>query len=288
MSWTVERLPRTSEASDGASIIGFVTSTELQPQVGPLLRGWRQRRKLSQLALAIMADTSARHISFIETGRARPSRTLLVRLTDRLDVPPQQRGALLVAAGFAPEYEDTAMDPMQSEIVKQAVERLFAAHEPFPAVAINADEEIVTLNRGAELLLQDVSPELLRPPINVMRVALHPDGMARHIVNLAEWRGTLLSRLYRQVVHSGRESLRALCDEVSNYPGPEPEDGPKLADGVVAHLHMRSMGTELRMFGTITTFGATTDRSVANLSLETFHPADVHTADVLRRELQAG
>jgi hypothetical protein len=160
---------------------------------------------------------------------------------------------------------------------------LFQAHEPYPAIAIDADENIVAMNRSTELMLRAFPPELVTPPINAMRLAMHPEGMASHVVNLAEWRGYLLARLRRQIAHSGRESLRALYQEVAAYPcpGATPELDPP--DGVVAYLHLRTLGTELRLFGTVTTFGATTDIRLAELSLEFFHPADEHTKQTFYR-----
>ncbi|GAA3075536.1 helix-turn-helix transcriptional regulator [Streptomyces olivoverticillatus] len=248
------------------------------------MREWRQRRKLSQAELALCADTSARHISFIETGRSRPGRDLLQRLADRLQVPMRQRNTLLVAAGYAPVYRETALDAPRMRIIKEAVDRVLCMHSPFPALAVDADENIMAMNRGAELLLEEAAdPALLVPPVNVMRVSLHPAGLVRHVDNAEEWRGHLLGRLYRQAVYSGRTSLRDLYEEVAGYV--MPEEGPchELADSIVSTLCMRAFGTRLKLFSTITTFGATTDITVAELSLETLHPADDHTAAVFQR-----
>lgn len=257
-----------------------------EAEVGPLLREWRQRRNLTQLALAHLANTSARHVSFVETGRSRPSRALLSRLADHLDIPARQRNALYVAAGYAPVFERSRLDSPRLRLVNQTVERLFEAHEPFPALALDADEDIVSMNRAAALLAREVPAGLLKPPVNLMRVALHPEGLARQIVNLAEWREHMLGRLYRQMVHSGLPSLRSLYQEVSAYAGTSADTGAAAENSVLTLLHMRLFDTEIRLFSTITTFGATTDITVAELSLETFHPADEHTAEVFREALE--
>ncbi|MFD1076792.1 helix-turn-helix domain-containing protein [Longispora fulva] len=252
-----------------------------------MLREWRQRRNLPQLDLAHLADTSARHVSFVETGRSRPSRALLSRLADHLDVPVRHRNALYVAAGYAPAFERSRLDSPRLRLVNQTIERLFEAYEPFPALALDADEDIVSMNRGAALLARDLPARLLEPPVNLMRVALHPDGLARQIVNLAEWREHMLGRLYRQMIHSGLPSLRSLYQEVSGYADTHVGTGAVVDDSVLTQLHMRLFDTEIRLFSTITTFGATTDMTVAELSLETFHPADDHTAKVFRKALEA-
>ncbi|WP_248826917.1 MmyB family transcriptional regulator [Frankia umida] len=166
--------------------------------------------------------------------------------------------------------------------IREAVDRLLTAHEPYPALAVDTDETIVAMNGGTRLLLAEVSPTLLVPPINVMRVCLHPEGLAARVVNVEEWRSHLVGRLYRQAIFSGRESLRVLYDEVASYVPKAPEDCQGLSDSIVASIRVRALGTELKLFSTITTFGAATDITVAELSLETMHPADEHTADAFR------
>jgi transcriptional regulator with XRE-family HTH domain len=257
------------------------TAVEQPAGVGPLLREWRHRRRLSQLDLAQQAGISARHVSFVETGRAQPSRTLLLRLAEHLEVPQRNRNTLLVAAGYAPVFAESAFDASRMKAVRAMVDRLFSAHEPFPALALDADENIVTMNAGARLLARELPDHLREPPVNLMRLTLHPDGLAGMMVNSAQFRQHMLGRLHRQVVHSGRPALRRLYEEVSGYPGMEGE--PDTLDEVVTLLHVRALGTELRLFSTVTTFGASTDITVAELSLETFHPADEHTADVFRQ-----
>ena len=262
-----------------------MTIAEQQEGVGPLLREWRRRRNLSQLDLALRADTSARHVSFVETGRATPSRSLLLRLADHLDVPERHRNTLLIAAGYAPMFEESAFDAARMSAVRAMVDRLFSAHEPYPALALDVDENIITMNRGALLLAEELPAHLRRPPANLMRLALHPDGLAGRVVNLGEFREHMLARLRRQVIHSGKQSLRSLYEEVSGYPGLDGAHGLEneheypATGGAVILLHLRALGTELRLFSAITTFGAATDITVAEMSLETFHPADEHTAD---------
>lgn len=253
--------------------------------IGPLLREWRQRRNLTQLDLSLAASTSARHLSFVETGRSRPSRALLSRLADHLDIPAGQRDALYVAAGYAPFYERSRLDPARPSLVTQTVQRLLEAHEPFPALALDADENILAMNSGAALLARELPAGLLEPPVNLMRVALHPDGLSRQVVNVAEWQAHMLGRLYRQMIHSGLPSLRSLYREVSAYAGVHADAGAPAqsrGDGVLSLLHLRLLDAEIRLFSTVTTFGATTDSTVAELSLETFYPADEHSARVFR------
>jgi transcriptional regulator with XRE-family HTH domain len=248
--------------------------------VGPLLREWRRRRKLSQLELALRADSSARHVSFLETGRAKPSRSMLLRLADELEVPARHRNTLLIAAGYAPVYETVPLGSGRTRAVESAIERLFKTHEPYPAIAVDADENIVLMNEVSRRMLEAGGyPEhLIEPPINAIRLALHPDGMAGRVANLAEWRGYLLQRVHRQIIHSGRESLRALYEEVLAYPCPD-QTPVEDADDIVAFVRLRALGGELRLFSTITTFGASTDITVSELSLEFFHPADEYTRD---------
>jgi transcriptional regulator with XRE-family HTH domain len=266
-----------------------MASIDMHPSVGPLLRDWRRRRRLSQLDLALKAEASTRHISFVETGRARPGRQLLLRLAEALDVPAQQRNALLVAAGYAPVHQAASADSPHMEAARNAVDLLLRAHEPYPAVAVDGDENITIMNWSAELVLRDICPDfLMSPPVNLIRLALHPQGLQQHVVNAAEWREQLLQRLQRQAVNSGRDSLKELYEEVSGYPGPRPEPAAEPWGGVMACLRLRALGTELRMYGTITTLGAATDVRAAELSLESFHPADEDTARVFHEVRCAG
>ena len=189
-------------------------------RVGTLLRDWRQRRRFSQLHLASRAEVSPRHLSFVETGRSRPSRELVLHLADHLDVPLRERNALLLAAGYAPTYHETPLDAPEMQPVRDALDKILSGHDPFPAVVVDRRWNLVSANKPALMLLTDgVAPALLEPPANALRVSLHPDGLAPRIVNFAAWSDHLLTRLDRQVAASADDELRALADELRTYPG---------------------------------------------------------------------
>ena len=248
--------------------------------VGVLLRDWRQRRRLSQLELALEAGVSARHLSFVETGRSRPSPEMVLHLADRLDVPLRERNQLLLAAGYAPRYGARSLDDPEMAAVRDALGRLLAAHEPFPAVAIDRGWTLVASNAALGPLLEGVDPALLVPPVNVLRLALHPDGIAPSILNLGEWRGHCLHRLDRQLALDPDPEVKALREELAGYPGPESPPEPGAAE-VMIELRLRSSIGELAFFSTITTFGTALDVTVAELSIEAFFPADARTAEAL-------
>ncbi|WP_163504924.1 helix-turn-helix domain-containing protein [Fodinicola acaciae] len=247
-------------------------------RIGPLLRDWRQRRRLSQLELALIANISARHLSFIETGRAQPSRDMVLRLAEHLDVPVRARNALLVAAGHAPAYSETPLDAPEMHDVRVAIDTILAGHEPYPALVMDESWTLVASNTGMTALLDGISPELLKPPINVMRLALHPDGAATRIVNLAQWREHLLARLHRQIVASGSEALKKLYDEVVAYGAPVDDHPafPSAADLVIP-MRIRQGDAELSFFSTIATFGTPMDITLTELAIESFFPADEPT-----------
>src|SRR4051794_23466229 len=188
--------------------------------VGPLLRDWRQRRRLSQLELALEAGVSARHLSFVETGRSRPSEQMVLHLAEQLEVPLRERNRLLLAAGYAPVYQQRGLYEPELAPVKQALDQLLKAHEPFPAVVIDRASNLVAANDAVGLLTQGVAPHLLAPPVNVLKLALHPEGMAPRITNLGEWRAHLLEDLRVQIDETGDEELEALYEELESYPGP--------------------------------------------------------------------
>ncbi|MGH9111348.1 MAG: helix-turn-helix domain-containing protein [Acidimicrobiales bacterium] len=258
--------------------------------VGPLLRDWRQRRRMSQLDLAVDAEVSARHLSFVETGRSTPSRELVLHLADHLEVPLRDRNSLLLAAGYAPTYHETPMDAGEMKPVRVALERILAGHAPFPAVVIDRHWNLVSANQPAmAILAEGVDPRLLDPPANALRVTLHPDGLAPRIRNLAEYSAHLLERLDRLVAATADPGLIALRDELGGYPGVAPATRPPAAGAVpdtVSRLFvpfvLRSGGTDLTFFSTIATFGTAHDITVAELSIESFFPADEATAAVLR------
>ena len=254
-----------------------------RPGVGALLRDWRRRRRLSQLDLALSADVSARHLSFIETGRARPSADMVLRLAEHLDVPLRDRNQLLLAAGFAPAFGQRDLAAPEMGPVRDALTRLLTAHEPFPALVVDRHWGLVAGNRALGLLTAGVAPELLTEPVNVLRLALHPDGLAPRIANLSEWRAHLLDRLGRQAAVSADPALAALLEELAGLPGGDPAQTHDLTTtDVVTPLRLRHPGGELTFLSTITTFGTAADVTVAELSLEAFFPADEHTAAAMR------
>jgi transcriptional regulator with XRE-family HTH domain len=249
--------------------------------LGNLLRDWRQRRRLSQLDLALEAGVSARHLSFLETGRAKPSREMVLHLSDQLDVPLRDRNRMLLAAGFAPAFEERPIDAPEMAPVREALDRVLTGHEPYPALVVDRWWNLVAANQALATFTAGVAEHLMEPPVNVLRVSLHPEGMAPRIRNLAEWRGHLLDRLRRQVALTADERLAALYGEVSAYPGETGEvHGP--GGEIAVPLRFDAGGRELAFFGTIATFGTAIDITVAELSIEAFFPADQATAAYLR------
>ncbi|HEX4225146.1 MAG TPA: helix-turn-helix transcriptional regulator [Pseudonocardiaceae bacterium] len=257
-----------------------MTQTISRP-VGELLREWREQRRLSQLELSSRAEISTRHLSFVETGRSAPSRAMVLHLTEELDVPLRERNRLLLAAGYAPVYGETGLDQPRMAAIRAAVGQVLAGHEPYPAVVVDRAWQLVDRNASAGLLISSVAPELLQPPVNVLRVSLHPNGMAPRIVNLGEWRAHLLAQLRRQVAVTADPRLAELYTELEGYPGGD-EPGPSDASGVIVPLRLRHDGGELAFFSTVATFGTPLDVTVAELAIESFFPADAHTAAVLR------
>ena len=254
--------------------------------LGELLRDWRRRRRMSQLDLALEAGVSARHLSFLETGRSQPSRDMVLRLSEELEVPLRDRNRLLLAAGFAPAYEERPLEAPEMEPVRRAVAQVLTGHEPFPAAVVDRWWNHVAANRNVSLFLQGVSAELLEPPANVLRVSLHPDGMAPRIANLAEWRGHLLDRLRREVGATADPRLAELLGELEAYPAPRSSAPARPAQGAIAvPLVLRHEGRELSFFSTVATFGTAVDVTVAELSIEAFFPADAVTAAALPEAL---
>jgi transcriptional regulator with XRE-family HTH domain len=245
-------------------------------RVGPLLRDWRRRRRMSQLDLALQAGVSARHVSFVETGRARPSAEMVLRLAEHLDVPLRDRNGLLLAAGYAPAFGRRGLDEPEMGPVREVVEALLRGHEPYPAVVIDRHWGMVAGNAAIALLTDGVAPELLEPPVNVLRVSLHPDGMAPRIANLGQWRAHVLGRLQRQAVGTGDPALAALHDELAALPGGEEPEPPGAA--IAVPLRLRADGDVLSFLSTMTTFDTAADVTVAELAIESFFPADAETA----------
>ncbi len=252
--------------------------------VGALLRGWRQRRRLSQLDLALEAGVSTRHLSWVETGRARPSAEMVLHLAEQLGVPLRDRNQLLLAAGHAPAYSQRDLDEPAMGPVRQVLDRVLAGHDPYPAVAVDRHWGLVAGNRALGVLIAGVAPHLLEPPVNVLRLTLHPDGMAPRIANLAEWRAHLLDRLGRQAVATGDPALAALHAELAALPGggPTPSETDWTAGEIAVPLRLHHAGGELALISTVATFGTAVDITVAELAIESFFPADDATARALQ------
>jgi len=253
-----------------------------RPRIGTLLRDWRLRRRMSQQDLALEAGVSARHVSFVETGRAKPSADMVIQLAEHLDVPLRDRNTLLLAAGFAPAYAQRDLDEPEMGPVREAIDRVLRGHEPYPAVVVDRHWGLVAANRAVPLLIGGAADHLLEPPVNVLRLSLHPEGMAPRIANLGEWRAHLLDRLGRQAVVSGDPALFALHEELAGYPGGEGGHVPDLEAGAIAvPLRLRTDDGELAFISTATTFGTATDVTVSELAIESFFPADDATARAL-------
>lgn len=257
-------------------------TTTAPPAVGRLLRAWRERRSLSQLELSIQADISARHLSFVETGRSRPTPEMIMRLSDQLDVPLRERNELLLAGGYAPAYPQHAIDEPELASVRAALAQVLRGHEPYPAIVIDRWWNLVDANAALASLTDGCAPHLLAQP-NVLRLSLHPDGLASRIVNLGQWRVHLLEQLHRRSVRTGDERLAELGRELRGYPGGI-DDAPE-PTGVVLPLRLRVDGGELALFSIEARVGTATDVTVDELSIETFYPADAATADYLRGQI---
>ncbi|MEU3301637.1 helix-turn-helix transcriptional regulator [Streptomyces sp. NPDC006678] len=272
--------------------------------VGPLLRGWRERRGLSQLELALRAGSSARHISFVETGRSRPSEEMILRLAEQLDVPVRERNVLLLAAGYAPRYAQTPLDDPAMGSLRAGIEQLLQGYEPYPALVVDGTYTVVSANRGIALLLEGLPGHLLAPPLNAIRITLHPEGLAPRIRNLREWRAHLLARMEHQMALVRSPELRELYEEVAAYPlagagGGAPEHGEDRGDGaggegerdgedaasyphVALPLVIEHGGRVLSFVSSVSTFNTPMDVTVAELAIETLLPADPATVTYLR------
>ncbi len=255
--------------------------------VGDLLREWRQRRRMSQLLLASEADISTRHLSFVESGRALPSREMVMHLAERLDVPLRARNALLIAAGYAPLFRERPLTDPQLSAAREAVEMVLKGHEPYPAIAIDRHWTIVAANRALAPLVADAQPALLEAPVNALRLSLHPEGIASSIVNWHVWRAHLLARLQRQIEVSGDATLAALLEELTAYPTPAGaergvHDDALTLNQIAVPLRLRTKLGVLSFFSTTTVFGTPVDVTLSELAIEAFFPADAQTAEALR------
>ncbi len=255
--------------------------------VGGLLREWRQRRRMSQLDLAVEAEISSKHVSFLETGRSLPSREMLLHLAEQLQIPLREQNILLTAAGFAPIFPERALENPALAQARVMIERILTGHEPYPALAIDRQWNLVASNRVVAPLLSDVEPSLLEPPINVLRLSLHPKGLKPRIANFAEWRFHLLARVRHQIELTADAGLTKLLRELEAYPVPRGESyAPRAASeyaGIVVPLQFITPDGTLSLLSATTVFGTPIDITLAEIALETFFPANAATAEILQR-----
>jgi transcriptional regulator with XRE-family HTH domain len=259
-----------------------------QNNFGALLKTWRKRRHLSQLELVARADISQRHLSFLESGRASPSRSMVLHLAERLGVPLRERNLMLSAAGFSAEYGDQPLDHPTLCQVREMVDRVVRGHEPYPAMAVDRHWTLVTANEAFRVFTEGVDPELLREPANALRVCLHPKGIAQRIVNFPEWRSLLLHQLEREIDVSGDLRLAELLDEFRSYPVTRNAGLPvnsRRAEfaGIAIPLELLVEGEVLSFIGTVTTFGTPANTHLSELTIESFFPADPATAAAMHR-----
>ena len=258
-----------------------------QPSIGPLLREWRERRRLSQLELALDAGISARHLSFVETGRSRPGRELLVRILEQLEVPFREQNRLLLASGHAPAFPERSLEDPELLPVREALDQILAGHEPYPAVVVDRAWNLVAANSAMRGLTEEVviDPALLEPPVNIMRLGFHPRGLAPLIVNLVQWRAHFCQRLEHQLAVTGDPDLAALIEEVAGYPipGDEPDPAPDPeAREMLGPVRFRAPGGgELSFFGMFAIFDTPFEVTTSELAMELLFPADQATAEAL-------
>ncbi|MEV4629904.1 helix-turn-helix transcriptional regulator [Micromonospora sp. NPDC049523] len=249
--------------------------------VGELLRDWRRNRRMSQLDLSIEAGISARHLSFVETGRSRPSPELILRLAEQLDIPLAERNTMLLAGGHAPAYPSHELSDPELASVRAAVRQILDGHSPYPAALVDQHWHLVEANPAVALFTTGAEPHLLAPPINVLRLSLHPGGMAPRILNLPEWRAHLLHRLHQQAVATNDRTLYGLHEELRGYPAGDGEAAPigDAVSSVVVPLRYRHDDQVLSLFSTTTLFGTPLDVTVSRLAIEAFFPADKATTE---------
>ena len=275
----------------GAAAYGGAMRQIATTAVGELVRSWREQRHLSQLALATEAEISQKHLSFIESGRATPSRDMVLHLAESLDIPLRERNVLLLAAGYAPVFKDRPLADPALDRARATIDLVLKAHEPYPALTVDRHWTMVSANSAVAPLLCGVDPDLLRPPVNVMRLSLHPRGLAPLIVNLAEWRAHLLDRLRRQHRLTRDPAIEELLMELLGYrAAPRGQAlGRSTAsetqvrrDEIVVPLRLRTHAGLLSFFTTISVFGTPVEITLSELSVEAFYPADAETAGIMR------
>jgi transcriptional regulator with XRE-family HTH domain len=253
--------------------------------IGDHIREWRQRRRMSQLHFAMEAEISQKHLSFIESGRSSPSRDMVLRLAEHLQVPLRERNAMVLAAGYAPAYPERRLDDPALAPARQAIDLILKGHEPYPALAVDRHWMLIAANSAVQRLLALVSDAaLLRPPANVLRLALDPGGLAPHIVNFGQWRAHLLERLREQVSLSGDDTLAALLASLRDLPNRDgsPRGNATTFGGIAVPLQLRTPGGVMSFISTTTVFGTPIDITLSEIALETFFPADAATAEMLR------
>jgi transcriptional regulator with XRE-family HTH domain len=265
----------------GFRVGGMATAST--KHVGQALRKWRMRRRLSQLELALDAGVSARHLSFVETGRSHPGRDMLLRIAEQLEIPFRERNQLLLSAGHAPAFAERALDHPELASVRAAIHSILKRHEPYPGIAVDRHWNLVAANSSVVALAEslEIDPALAEPPVNALRVTFHPNGLAPLIVNLGDWRAVFLERIARQVATTGDEELASLMEELSSYPAP-PSDGA-MTD-VAGPVKIRAPdGAELSFFGMFAGFEAPFEVTTSELAVELLFPADAATADAMKR-----
>jgi transcriptional regulator with XRE-family HTH domain len=245
------------------------------------LRRWRTARGLSQLDLAVRAGTTQRHVSFIEQGRSRPGRGMIMRLSESMELTLRERNALLLSAEFAPAFPESSLDDDALRPVREALDTILDGHLPYPAIVVRPHGILVAANRAFDLFNEGVDPALLAPPVNLFRHALHPDGLARRVRNLPAWGRHITQHVRAQLVRSPDPSLDELLAELEGYLPPLPDEVDVL--GFAVPLELASADGDLRLITTLTSFATAADVTLAELTLEAFLPADEHTAEVLRR-----
>lgn len=253
-----------------------------QQSFGEQIKLWRAQRRLSQLDLALESEISARHLSFVETGRSKPSREMVMRLAESLQLPLRSRNALLLAAGFAPAYRERSYDDPALAQAREAVQRILDGHAPCPALAVDRHWNMVAHNKMVPLLLGGVDPSLLAPPVNVLRLSLHPKGLAPQIANLGEWKHHLVERLKAQFAASADPVLDALREELETYPAPAGKAPWEIGMGLVVPMELDTPAGRLSFFSATTVFGTPVEVTLSEIAIESFFPADAGTAQALR------
>jgi transcriptional regulator with XRE-family HTH domain len=254
---------------------------------GDLLRDWRQRRRLSQLALAVDAEISQRHLSFLESGRSQPSRDMVLRLTERLSVPLRERNLILTAAGFAPIYRERPLDAPELGAARAAIDQIVQGHEPHPALAVDRNWMLLSANKAVGVLIDGIAGHLVAGEINVLRLSLHPEGLASRILNFREWRAHIFARLAHEIDISAAPRLMALLEELKSYPTPphavSTRAGPVAEGGIAVPLALSSEEGPLSFISTTTVFGTAIDVTLSEVTIETFFAANPETASSMAK-----